>query len=97
MRITLYTQQAIAKRCEQLILEKDSITQVVGEMKSDNYQYRIQDNHSDTFEDAPLPPVRAACRDSFGNRTCCSAYHITSSCLLPFRGLIKKFLLIGYL
>src|SRR5438876_10550951 len=90
MCIILYAKQAIAKCCQQFILEKDSITQVVGQMKSNKYQCRIQGDQGDALEDAPLAAMRAPSGDSFGNRTSCSAYHIDSSCLPCLWGVIDS-------
>jgi hypothetical protein len=89
--------QVIAKRCEQLIVEKDFITQVVSQPKRDDYQYRIEDDHSDTLEDTPLAAMRAPCGDSFGNRTRCPACQVGSSYLPCLCGVVDSTPIFGCL
>src|SRR5215471_950964 len=88
MRNVLNTLQVIAKSCKPLIIEKYVIAKVISQPKRDNNQNGIKQNHSNTFEDAPLTSMRTASGDGFSNRASYSARRIRITGLCSLRILI---------
>src|SRR3989442_1667856 len=68
------TEQVIAKPRKQVVSGKYRKAQIVCHPKSNSDQNRIQDDHGNTLEDAPLATMRAPLGDGFCNRACSSAW-----------------------
>src|SRR5258708_36989376 len=77
------TEQVIAKPREQVVSGKNRKAQIVCQPKSNSDQNRIQDDHGNTLEDAPLATMRAPLGDGLCNRACTSAWSCGSS-YLPY-------------